>query len=500
MSFVRRSRPAELIARFLVALLAVFVFTAGGVGYAFWFANDRVNKIPVAETGDAIDGDVDPGEPANFLIIGSDTRAFVDSDLEEEQFGNAQEQSGQRSDTMMVAHVDPDSGESVLVSFPRDLWVDIPGHGESKLNAAFALGGPELAIKTIEQNFDLPINHYLEVDFAGFQAIVESIGSVRIFFPTAARDTVTGLQVDTPGCVALEGTQALAYVRSRYYEYRTAEGEWRADPTADIGRIRRQQYFIRSLMQEAIEKSARDLRKAVQLVDKVVPKLRRDASLSYQDLVGLADAFRGVDAGGVEMLTIPADLDRSADGQSILVVRDDDAAPMLEMLRSFSSGSAPAEPVVPDVDPATVSIAVQNGAGVQGAAGEALAEFVRAGFAGAGATNADRADYEVTEIRYRSGERDAALVVQSYLAAGGELAESDDTGGADVVVVLGRDYDGVDAPVDSGPGGTGSGGTGSGGTGSSVATTATTGVANPGSTPGVTVPVTEAGRPLVGCG
>ncbi len=488
MSFVRRSRPGELIARFLVALVAVFVFTAGGVGYAFWFANDRVNKIPVAETGDAIDGDVDPGEPANFLIIGSDTRAFVDSDLEEEQFGNAQEQAGQRSDVMMVAHVDPDSGESMLVSFPRDLWVDIPGHGESKLNAAFALGGPELAIKTIEQNFDLPINHYLEVDFAGFQAIVESIGSVHIFFPTAARDGITGLQVEAPGCVPLEGTQALAYVRSRHYEYRTADGEWREDPTADIGRIRRQQYFIRSLMQEAIDKSARDLRKAVQLIDKTVPKLRRDASLSYQDLVGLADAFRGVDAGGVEMLTIPADLDRSADGQSILVVREAEAAPMLETLRSFSSGSAPAEPVVPDIDPATVSVAVQNGAGIQGAAGEALAEFVRAGFSGAGATNADRNDYDVTEIRYRSGERDAALVVASYLAAGGELVESDATGGADVVVVLGGDYDGVDAP-DSGPG-----------AGSTAATTATTGVANPGSTPGVTVPVTEAGRPLVGCG
>ena len=103
--------------------------------------------------------------------------------------GAQQSQTGQRSDTIMVAHIDPGKRTGVLVSFPRDLWVPIPGHGTAKINAAFAYGGAQLTIETIEQDFDVPISHYLEVDFAGFRNIVNAIGSVPIYFPTPARDT-----------------------------------------------------------------------------------------------------------------------------------------------------------------------------------------------------------------------------------------------------------------------------------------------------------------------
>src|SRR6478736_5108606 len=85
----------------------------------------------------------------NYLFIGSDTRAFVKNAADAEHFGSAQSQTGQRSDTLMVAHIDPGGKTGVLVSFPRDLWVDIPDHGSSKINAAFAYGGPQLTVKTL---------------------------------------------------------------------------------------------------------------------------------------------------------------------------------------------------------------------------------------------------------------------------------------------------------------------------------------------------------------
>jgi LCP family protein required for cell wall assembly len=150
------------------------------------------------------------------LIIGSDTRAFVDSAADEQHFGDAQGQSGQRSDTIMVAHVDPTTGTGMLVSFPRDLWVDIPGAGKSRINAAFNIG-PQRVIETIKQDFDVDINHYLEVNFAGFRDIVSALGSVPLFFPAPARDKKTGLNVPEAGCQNLNGEQAFAYVRSRFY-------------------------------------------------------------------------------------------------------------------------------------------------------------------------------------------------------------------------------------------------------------------------------------------
>src|SRR5436190_15866007 len=245
------SSPLSLRAfvhRFIVALLIGGVLVSAFVIGADLVANAKIAQIRRAK--------IDPSlltKGGNYLIIGSDTRAFVDSQKDAEHFGSKASQSGQRSDTIMVAHIDPGKHTGILVSFPRDLWVDIPGHGTAKINAAFAFGGPQLTIATIKQDFDIPISHYLEVDFAGFRDIVNAIGSVPIFFPTPARDKNTGLIVATAGCQHLSGEQALAYVRSRYYQYQTADGQWHYDPTSDIGRIHRQQYFMRSLARAAIK-------------------------------------------------------------------------------------------------------------------------------------------------------------------------------------------------------------------------------------------------------
>ena len=438
------SSPLSLRAfvhRFLVALIIGCVFVGALVIGADLVATSKIAKMREA--------DIDPRlltEGGNYLIIGSDTRAFIDSQKDAEHFGDKQTQTGQRSDTMMIAHIDPGKETGILVSFPRDLWVDIPGHGTSKLNAAFAFGGPQLAIATIEQQFDIPISHYLEVDFAGFREIVNAIGSVPIYFPTPARDTNTGLKIDAAGCHKLSGDDALAYVRSRFYQYQTADGEWHDDPTSDIGRIRRQQYFMRSLARAGIKAVFPNITKVNDVFDKAVASLTRDKNLGKGDLFNLVDALRNTDPTAFPMFTIPA-TNASRDNQSVLIVDDAQAAPILARLRNAQKKAEP----VPKISPSTVRVNVQNGSGVAGAAGKARADLGAARFVlGAPAANADRDDYEVTEVRYGPADKTKAQLVLAYLGGAGKLVSLDSTpAGADVIVVLGRDFRQVTPPATS---------------------------------------------------
>jgi len=403
-----------------------------------------------AKVADIRTAKIDPSllsKGGNYLIIGSDTRAFVKSAADAQHFGSAASQAGQRSDTMMVAHIDPGKHTGVLVSFPRDLWVPIPGHGTAKINAAFAYGGPQLAIETIKQDFNIPISHYLEVDFAGFRDIVDAIGSVPIYFPTPARDHNTGLSILSPGCKNLSGAQALAYVRSRYYEY-FANGHWQYDPTSDLGRIRRQQYFIRSLSRAAIHSVFSHPLSVGKVMDKAVAALTRDKGLNASDLRKLVVAFRSTDPSAFPMLTLPA-TNGFRDGQSVLLLDDAQAAPMLARLRPAVKAAGP----VPKIAPSTVRLTVKNGAGVTGEARTALSQLAALGFqVSAPASDADRNDYAVTEVRYGPHAQAKARVVLANLAGAGKLVASGSVPhGTDVLVVLGRDFHQATSPTSPSP-------------------------------------------------
>jgi polyisoprenyl-teichoic acid--peptidoglycan teichoic acid transferase len=418
--------------RVLVALLISGVILAAVAVAVVRTENAKVASIAVAPIDASL---LRAG--GNYLIIGSDTRAFGESQADIQHFGSAATQQGQRSDTMMVAHIDPGKHTGVLVSFPRDLWEPIPGHGTSKINAAFAYGGAQLAIRTIEQDFDIPISHYLEVDFAGFRDIVDAIGSVPIYFPTPARDHNTGLLITTPGCHNLNGTDALAYVRSRYYEYESG-GKWQYDPTSDLGRINRQQYFIRSLSRAAIHSVLSSPFKINGVVDKSVKSLTRDKSLSTSDMKALVRAFRNTDPNAFPMYTLPA-TNGFRDSQSVLLLDDAKAAPILARLRPTAPDIAKPPP---GISPSSVSVVVQNGSGRTGAAKRVLGALTAAGFKRGGpATDADRSDYLVTEVRYASSAEGKARVVLAHLGGAGKLVPVNSTpGGVDVIVVLGQDF------------------------------------------------------------
>ncbi len=431
-TFLRR-----LGAAFLVAVLAT-IFAIGG---AYAFAARKVASVPTV----AIDTSVLEGGN-NYLLIGSDSRAFVDNATEAEHFGDAASQSGQRSDTIMVAHVDGGKGTGFLVSFPRDLWVDIPGIGSAKINAAFNKG-PQRLIETLRNNFDIPIGHYLEVDFAGFRDMVDAIGTVPVPFSAPTRDIKTGLDIKAAGCQRLDGAQSLAYVRSRYFET-FQNGEWHTDPTSDLGRIKRQQGFVRILGDEAIRASSRAPWKGVKILDKALAAMQRDPKLGLGGLRKLAYGLRG-ESGEIETLTIPTTPDH-VDGQDVLVLDQAKAAPLFARLRATGRAPEKDTPKAPNgVAPAQVRVTVQNGSGRTGAGGTARAALQEAGFVGVGeATNADRSDYDETEVRYAPDAKTKAELVRSYLGGAGRLVALDDApAGADVVLVIGQDFDAITSPA-----------------------------------------------------
>jgi LCP family protein required for cell wall assembly len=301
--------------------VAVF-FMAGAivtVNYVIDTKLDGVARVNVATA----DGSTEGG---NFLVIGSDTRSFVSSNVDEKAFGG--DEGGQRSDTMMVVHVEPDAKRTLVVSFPRDLWVDIPGVGMSKINAAFN-SGPDKVIDTLKENFGIDINHFVEVDFKSFRGIVDAIGSVPVYLPYPARDEQTGLYVPVPGCVGLNGEAALAYARSRGMQYYSMpKARWyKADAVPDIDRIKRQQEFIRRLMGVAVAQSLNDPITANEVAGEVLKNLTIDDGLGKDDIFALIDAFRTVnpdDSSALEFETLPWANGPNQNGLSVLYPKDPD--------------------------------------------------------------------------------------------------------------------------------------------------------------------------------
>ena len=238
----------------------------------------------------------------------------------------------------------------------------MPGGCEQKINAAYnqdfrcnshsSYGGPQQIVDTLKQNFNIDINHYVEVNFAGFRQMVDVLGTVPIYFPAKARDTFTGLYVDG-GCQDLTGIMALNYVRSRHYQYFDYQSQqWVTQGESDLARIRRQQYFIRTLMQTAIDKGARDPFKANDFAGKMAHSLAIDARFSESDLKRLIRAFRLTDPGAVQMLTVP-----TVPGKGGLVLAQN-ADTVLAQLRKFAPPPPP--PAKLAYQPSDVKVEVRD--------------------------------------------------------------------------------------------------------------------------------------------
>jgi len=339
----------------------------------------------------------------------------------------------------------------MIVSFPRDLWVNIPGIGNSKINASFngdLGGGPDTVVAALKSNFGIDINHYLEVDFVSFQAIVDSVGSVPVYIDRPVMDDFTGFLAVRPGCYRLDGPEALAWVRSRHLKYLNPQtGRLEEDPRADIGRIERQQEFIRRLMGIVVQESIANPFKAREISDKLVRYLRVDNGFNTRDALELARAFRSVrsdDTSALEFVTFPFK-EGNAGGQEVLFPDRTAAAPLLDDLQRFDGAAAPAIAV----QPSDVKVKVLNGSGRDGLAQRTLTGLAAEGFVKGGSGNDERGRVAASEVRYGNGDEDKARLVLQYVGAGAKLVNDPSLKDADVTVVVGSDFTGLaTAPVD----------------------------------------------------
>lgn len=294
-------------------LLGVLFFA-----YAWW----QFGKIERVDVGD----DLSPtgGGGTNYLIVGSDSREGVDPDnpnagviFGEGHTGDSAEP--QRTDTIVVLRVA--GGSAQMMALPRDLYIPIADTGQTqRINTAIQ-GGPARLIRTVQQSLGIPIHHYVEIDFAGFLGLVDAVGGITIDFPYPAIDYRSGLYVPTAGPVHLDGDQALAYVRSRNYT-ELIDGQLRTDPTADLGRVQRQQTFMRALMGKL--GGSRNPITLMRSLSAVSGNLRLDDRMGFWDAVSFARRLGGLDP---ETVVLPTQITRTPGGASVLVLTpESDAA------------------------------------------------------------------------------------------------------------------------------------------------------------------------------
>jgi LCP family protein required for cell wall assembly len=321
----RRHRGLRaLLVRFLVALLIAAAAMGGGIV--------AVNTIIDAKLATArrvnVHTAIANGGPVNFLVLGADQAALDDL-----------------SDTMWVVRVDPNRRTAHVVSFPRDLWVNIPGHGVAKINASNN-GGPQLVIDTMREDFGIPINHYVQVDYPAFKGVVDAIGTVPVYVPYPARDQVSGFYSPVAGCKEFTGYDALQYVRSRGLSYYSStEDQWvSGDAIPDIDRIARQQNFVRSLATLAAQRASHNPLTANTIADRVLSHLTVDAGLSRDDVLTLVDTFVGInpnDSSHIRFDTIPSAEGPDQQGESVLYLSNPAADAMIQSIGGTGVGNNP---------------------------------------------------------------------------------------------------------------------------------------------------------------
>jgi LCP family protein required for cell wall assembly len=294
------------LARVLIGSTATLALVVGAFsGYsmiAYLGARDEGTVGDFGENaGGAVNAPVGPcvEDVCNYLLLGSDSRKGLTAE-EQRQFGTDANNGGVfRSDTIMLVQLDPRREKAVVLSFPRDLWVQIPGHGWDKINTSFeggvSGGGPLRVAQTIHRLTGLRVNHFLYVDLLGFQQVVDTLGGVEMCIPFDVQDPLSALDLQA-GCQTLDGRQALGYVRTRHLPCDAA--------APDLSRIGRQQQFLRAVINQLL--TPREIVRAPGLVEPVLGSLKRDEGLTIADLAHLVGRLRGLSTGAVEFRAVPA--------------------------------------------------------------------------------------------------------------------------------------------------------------------------------------------------
>jgi LCP family protein required for cell wall assembly len=391
----------------------------------------------------------------NILIVGSDSRAGSNA-----RYGQGVQ--GARSDTMMLMHISPHRNGVTMISFPRDSMVqqiackgDNQGHSgqqadntPEQLNATFDSGGAPCLWKSLETVTGVHIDHFVQLDFVGFQTMVNAVGGVSVCLPQAVQDPASKLNLGA-GVHHVNGAQALAFVRERHI-----------GTGSDLQRIQRQQYFMAALTKEALSSNVLgNPGKLYALANAVTKSLTVDSQLSVSNMVQIAQSMRSTKADSVRFLSVPTvpdpdnsnrvDFDPAAAPQLFDAIKYDQTvthAPAKKTAKK-TAAKGKAKPAAPPPKPGQVKVQVLNGSTVAGLAGQTGTQLGQQGFNVLGTGNATQSAPS-TVIQYASpGDLPAAQTLQGALT-GAKLQQVASLQPGTVTLVLGSSFQGLKPPSD----------------------------------------------------
>jgi LCP family protein required for cell wall assembly len=306
----RRLHPLLIGANVVVAVALV----AAGSALAYityrWSQVTKVHLPGLVHNGQDSAGRLAAGQSAamTILLIGNNTRTGL-APGDAAHFGTSEEVGGARSDVTMLLHLDPLHGASVL-SIPRDLFVPMPPRSMvgsvGKIDAALN-DSPEHLIEAITNDLGIPIDHFVSINFDGFQHVVDALGGINMSFPAPLRDTYSGLNITTTGCQHLNGAEALALVRARHLQYEDG-GRWLDDPEGDLSRIRRDHAFLAVLAKTVKAKGFTNPLRANAVLGNVVNQVTIDDGMSVATMVDLLRRYGGLNPDTTPELTLPVTL------------------------------------------------------------------------------------------------------------------------------------------------------------------------------------------------
>jgi LCP family protein required for cell wall assembly len=380
------------------------------------------------------------GEPFTALIVGSDSRAGL-TEGEQDSLGaddidptTGEAITGQRADTLILAHVDPDTDHVIMVQFPRDLYVPLADGGNGKINTALESGIHSL-IRTVKDLTGLPINKYAQVNIAGFRDVVDAIGGVDVCIPKAIPfDSATGIEIKEPGMIHFDGDKAIRYVRSR-----------KVFEEGDFARMQNQQAFLAAAIDKAssVETFLHPSR-----IQKLLSAAGEhlETSETLFGLKRLGERFRAFNAEDYEAYTVP-NLGVVEDERGSIVVPD--RPTMRTMFEAIADNESPAEADdVPNIDPSTIRVGVYNGSFKEGVASEAAEDLIAATQTEEGSlriddsdiANAERFTFKRTVIRYDEDAPEARQMATYVSAAvpGAQVEAGRTKPGIDVAVIVGK--------------------------------------------------------------
>ena len=433
--------------------VVLLVAVAGTAGYA-WYLNHEIHRIDVRGLVDVPTSGADAGTE-NILLVGSTDRCALK--VQNAAYGLCSAGvNGVNSDVVMILHLNPTNHTLAILSIPRDLFVpNARSTGANKIDAAL-YEGPSQLVAAINENFGIPIQHYVVLNFDTFANVVDALGGVKMYFPEPVYDAYSGLKVLAPGCVSLDGLHALQVVRARHLQYKPAgvttpyPDYWPFENQSDLARIRRDHEFLRVLASAVSKNGLSNPITDEQLISSVAPQLEVDKTFSSSDMVSLVLDFHGVNANQAPQLTLPVQVDQFGSylykGGYYGDIEFPSSAEDNQVVDQFLGIGATTDTMTgkPLPAPSTVTVSVLNGSGVANQATTTSAALGALGFHMVGLGDSPPVGTEAETVVYYAtkspADMAAAQAVAKSLSGAVIMALGPTADGAQVTVVTGTQF------------------------------------------------------------